>query len=51
MPFIPFPLLALGLLYAALLILNLLSGAPGGIYFVFVPALLWGIVLILKGRS
>jgi len=45
-----FPLLAIALLFLALLILMMLSGAPLVAYFAFAPALGWGIVLALQGR-
>jgi hypothetical protein len=45
-----FPLLALALLFLALLILDVLGGAAGAVYGAFAPALLWAIVLAVKGR-
>jgi hypothetical protein len=45
-----FPLLALALLFLALLILDVLGGAAGAMYGAFAPALLWAIVLAVKGR-
>ena len=45
-----FPLLALLLLFLALLILVALSGAPLLVFFAFAPAVVWGIVLAFRGR-
>ena len=48
---IPFSLLTLLLLFAALLILLLWSGAAGILYLAFAPALLWGVMVAIRGRS
>jgi hypothetical protein len=46
-----FPLLAIGLLCIALLIVNAIGGGAGAVSLAFAPVLVWAVVLALKGRS
>jgi hypothetical protein len=46
-----FSLLAIILLFVALMILGVLSSAPVVMYLAFGPALVWAIVLALRGRQ
>lgn len=48
---VPVSLFTLLLLFAALVILLLWSGAAGLLYLAFAPALLWGILFAVRGRS
>lgn len=45
-----FSLPASALLLVALLVLNVIGGAPGVVWFAFAPALVWAFVLALRVR-
>lgn len=46
-----FPLLAIGLLCIALLIVNAIGGGIAAVSLAFAPVLVWSIVLALQGRK
>lgn len=46
-----FPLLAIGLLCIALLIVNAIGNGVGAVSLAFAPVLIWAVVLALRGRG
>ncbi len=50
-PPLEFALVTLILVLVALLALNVLSGAQSSVFVAFLPMLVWGVVLVVKGRQ
>lgn len=46
-----FPLIAVALLALALVVLNVVNGAPIEVYAAFVPLLVWAGVIVLRNRA
>ncbi len=50
LPLADFALLTVLLTFIVLLALDVLSGAPSSLFLAFAPAIVWGLVIALKGR-
>ncbi|HZQ09873.1 MAG TPA: hypothetical protein VFD70_25065 [Anaerolineae bacterium] len=50
LPLADFALLTVLMTFIVLLALDVLSGAPSILFLAFLPAIVWGIVIALKGR-
>ncbi len=45
------PLMAVGLVLVLLLVLDFVFDAEAGVYAAFVPVLVWGLVIWVRGRA